>query len=60
MLDLDDVGAERCEDLGAVGPGQRTGQVEHAHAVEGPEGCQGAQATASKRARAATCAALGE
>ena len=34
MLDLDDVGAERAEDLGGRRPGERARQVEHADAGE--------------------------
>ena len=38
MLDLDDVGAQRAEDLGGGRPGERARQVEHADAGEGAEG----------------------
>jgi hypothetical protein len=36
-LDLDDVRAERAQDLGAVRTGERRGDVEHAEAVERQE-----------------------
>src|SRR5919198_3553720 len=37
MLDLDDVGAERAEDLRTVGPGQRARHVDDSHSLERQE-----------------------
>src|SRR5262245_1613794 len=41
MVDLDHVGAERPEDLSAVGPGQRARWVEHAKSPAGAERTSG-------------------
>jgi hypothetical protein len=41
MLDLDNVGAERREDLRAVRTGQRARQIEHPDALEGCESPSG-------------------
>ena len=54
-LDLDHVGAERGEDLGAVRPGDRGGDVEHANAVERGERHRSASSPFTVSARMQPC-----